>query len=113
MKMQVFTPSRAAGLACVALVTLVGTGSATDSSKDRCVGSYSAAELEGFLPRARLALSLPSTESVALESGAGCIRIAVRSVGTKRLVGLILRGVAVPRAAVQLDVLPQTSTART
>jgi hypothetical protein len=93
--------ARAGGLVGSALVMLIGTASATGKP---CTGAYAAPELERLLPRARLALSLPSTDAVAWETGDRCIRITVRSAGTGRLVRLLLRGVAVPRAAVQVDV---------
>ncbi len=106
MRNRDITLVRAAALLGTALVVLVESGSASSALAKPCAGSYPAADLERFLPSARLALSLPNTEAVAFEPGDRCIRITVRSAGTGRLVKLILRGVAVPRAAVQLDLAP-------
>lgn len=69
----------------------------------QCSGKYAVADLERFLPMANLALEIPSTEQVTLDSARHCIRIAVRGVGTGRLVELVLRGMAVPRRAVLLE----------
>jgi hypothetical protein len=110
MSVRSLIPVRSLVLAAGASLALVATASA---SKPRCEGGYDSAELQRFLPLARLALSLPSTESVALGPSDECIHIAVRSWGSGRLVKLILRGVAVPRAAVQVDVLPEPKAART
>jgi hypothetical protein len=110
MSMNPLMLARAGGLAGAALLMLVATASATGAAKPRCAGGYTAPELERMLARAQLAISLPNTESVALEPNDGCIRISVRSAGTGRLVRLILRGVAVPRAAVWVDVLPERKT---
>lgn len=110
MPSHAVTLARAAGLVAPALVVLMGVASAS-TKPERCAGTYAAADLERFLPGARLALSLPSTETVALEPGGRCIRITVRSEGTGRLVKLLLRGIAVPRAAIQLDVAPERRAA--
>ena len=110
MSARSLIPARSLVLAAGALLALAATASA---SKPRCEGGYDSAELQRFLPLARLALSLPSTESVALGPSDECIHITVRSWGTARLTRLILRGVAVPRAAVQVDVLPEPRPART
>lgn len=97
---------RTAALLGSTLVLVVAPASASSAHYKPCAGRYAAGELERFLPSARLALSLPSTETVSLEPTDRCIRISVRSAGTGRLVKLILRGVAVPGAAVQLDIAP-------
>lgn len=106
MQIHAVTLARAAGLMALALVGLVELASAS-IKPEPCAGTYAAADLDRFLPDARLALSLPSTDAVALEPGDRCIRITVGSAGTGRLVKLLLRGVAVPPAAVQLDVAPE------
>jgi hypothetical protein len=69
----------------------------------QCSGKYAVADLERFLPMANIALQIPSTEQVTLDSGGHCIRIAVRGIGTGRLVELVLRGMAIPRRAVLLE----------
>jgi hypothetical protein len=69
----------------------------------QCSGRYAAADLERFLPLANIALQIPSAEQVTLDSAGHCIRIAVRGIGTGRLVELVLRGMGVPRRAVLLE----------
>jgi hypothetical protein len=69
----------------------------------QCSGKYAVADLERFLPMANIALQIPSTEQVTLDSAGHCIRIAVRGIGTGRLVELVLRGMAIPRRAVLLE----------
>lgn len=69
----------------------------------QCRGEYALADLERYVQRARLALDLPSTVSVDLDRSRGCVCIAVQDVETGRLVELVLRGVAVPRRAVLLE----------
>lgn len=70
----------------------------------QCRGGYAASDLAHYLPRASLALWLPNTENVEVdERGGGCLRVGVENVGTGRLVELLLRGVAVPRRAVLLE----------
>jgi hypothetical protein len=59
--------------------------------------------LEGLLPRASLALRLPSTEAVELVPGRRCLRITVEDIETGRSTVLLLRGVGVPRRAVLLQ----------
>jgi hypothetical protein len=68
----------------------------------QCRGRYALEDLEPYLSRARLALWLPGTRAVALDSSRRCIAITVESVGGGRLAELVLRGVAVPRRAVLL-----------
>jgi hypothetical protein len=68
----------------------------------QCRGGYEAQDLERYLSRARLALTLPGTQSVALDPGRRCITVVVETVGGGRLAELVLRGVAVPRSAVLL-----------
>lgn len=59
---------------------------------------------EELLPRARVALDLAGTEQVGPGVAPGCVAIKVRSPGTARLVGLILRGVHVPEEAAEIQV---------
>ena len=68
----------------------------------QCHGDYSTDDLQRYLRRARLALTLPGTRSVALDSQRRCITVTVESVGSGRLAELVMRGVAVPRRAVLL-----------
>jgi hypothetical protein len=68
----------------------------------QCRGAYDAEDLARYLSRARLALTLPGTRSVALDSGRRCITVVVESVGGGRLAELVMRGVSVPRGAVLL-----------
>jgi hypothetical protein len=68
----------------------------------QCRGAYDPQDVERYLSRARLALSLPGTRSVALDPGRRCITVVVESVGGGRLAELVMRGVSVPRGAVLL-----------
>ena len=68
----------------------------------QCHGDYRVEDLNRYLPRARLALWLPSTRSVKLDEQRRCLVVTVESYGTGRLAELLLRGVAVPRRAVLL-----------
>lgn len=70
-----------------------------------CDGLIAVAALEEMLPRARAALDIPGTEQVALDPASRCIGIQVRTQGTARLVKLLLRGVKIPREAVDLRVV--------
>jgi hypothetical protein len=70
----------------------------------QCHGRYRVEDLQRYLPRARLALWLPSTRTVALDTDRRCLVVTVESIGTGRLPELVLRGVAVPRRAVLLRV---------
>jgi hypothetical protein len=68
----------------------------------QCHGRYKVEDLNRYLPRAKLALWLPSTRSVALDAERRCLVVTVESAGTGRLAELVLRGVAVPRGAILL-----------
>jgi hypothetical protein len=68
----------------------------------QCRGRYPVEDLTRYLPRARVALWLPGTRTVALDQARRCITLTVESVGSGRLAELVMRGVAVPRAAVLL-----------
>ena len=79
----------------------------TFTAERQCHGGYKAEDLARFLPRARLAMTLPETQSVALDSGRGCLTVNVHGVGSGRLAELALRGVGVPRRAVLLRLVNQ------
>jgi hypothetical protein len=68
----------------------------------QCHGTYGLAVLESLLPRARLALRVPTTVAVELDSAHRCLRITVQDLETGRFTVLLLRGVGVPRRAVLL-----------
>jgi hypothetical protein len=70
---------------------------------DRQCHGYALGALERLLPRARLGLRLPGTRSIAVDRTRRCLDVKVDDVGAGRLVELLLRGVAVPRAAVLLE----------
>jgi hypothetical protein len=61
--------------------------------------------LEEFLPRVRAALDLAGTDQVGIDPSGQCIGVQVRTRGTARLVKLLLRGLEVPRHAVELRVV--------
>jgi hypothetical protein len=88
----------AAGVAALALAS-----TAAPSAKP-CSGEAAAA-LQELLPRVRLALDLAGTDEVGLDPSGRCIGVQVRTRGTARLVKLLLRGVDVPREAVDLRVV--------
>ena len=69
----------------------------------QCRGGFTGDDLTRYMPRARLALWLPSTAAVELDEERGCIAVTVETIGTGRLVELLLRGVAVPRRAILLE----------
>jgi hypothetical protein len=75
----------------------------TFAAERQCRGRYAAQDLERYLQRARLAMSLPGTQAVTLDRTRGCITVRVESVGSGRLAELVLRGVAVPRTVVLLQ----------
>jgi len=70
-----------------------------------CDGLTAVPALEEMLPRARAALDIPGTDQVDLDPARQCIGIQVRTQGTARLVKLLLRGIEVPREAVDLRVV--------
>jgi hypothetical protein len=72
------------------------------SADRQCRGGYAVEDLQRYLPRARVALWLPGTQSVDLDQARQCITLSVESVGGGRLAELVVRGVAVPRRAVLL-----------
>jgi hypothetical protein len=73
--------------------------------EQQCHGTYASEDLARYLPRAKLAMSLPGTQSVAVDNAGHCLAVNVESVGTGRLVELVLRGVSVPRDAVLLSLV--------
>jgi hypothetical protein len=79
---------------------------ATFLPERQCNGRYAAEELQRFLPRARLALWLPGTRSVAMDPNRRCITITVDGIGSGRLAELVLRGVSIPRRSVLLMLTP-------
>jgi hypothetical protein len=95
---------RSFALSSIALSAFALT-SALDSLAKPCNGLTAVPALEEMLPRARVALDLPGTEQVALDPARRCIGIQVRTQGTARLVKLLLRGVKIPREAVDLRVV--------
>jgi hypothetical protein len=86
-------------------VSAIALTSALDALAKPCTGLTAVPALEEMLPRARAALDIPGTEQVALDPARRCIAIQVRTQGTARLVKLLLRGVKIPREAVDLRVV--------
>jgi hypothetical protein len=86
-------------------VSAFALASALDTLAKPCSGLTSVPALEEMLPRARAALDIPGTEQVSLDPAGRCIGIQVRTPGTARLVKLLLRGVEIPREAVDLRVV--------
>jgi hypothetical protein len=68
----------------------------------QCRRALPAEHLAGYLRRASLAMTVPGTRSVAVDTERGCLTIVVESVGSGRLAELIIRGVSVPRRVVLL-----------
>ena len=64
----------------------------------------SGASVQSLLAQAEIARGLAGTEAVGIDPASSCIRIAVRTPGTARLVELLLRGVKVPAEAVRFQV---------
>jgi hypothetical protein len=87
--------------AAVAALALAWTGA---PSAKPCSGEAAAA-LEELLPRVRVALDIAGTDEVGIDPSRRCIGVQVRTRGTARLVKLLLRGVDVPREAVDLRVV--------
>jgi len=86
-------------------VSALALTSGLDALAKPCSGLTAVPALEEMLPRARAALDIPGTEQVALDPTGRCIGIQVRTQGTARLVNLLLRGVEIPREAVDLRVV--------
>jgi hypothetical protein len=68
----------------------------------QCNGHFSAEELNAYLPQARVAMWLPSTRSVALDSERQCLVVRVDDVDAGRMAELVIRGMGIPRKAVLL-----------
>ena len=69
----------------------------------QCHGEYTVAELQAYLPLAEVALQLPGTRAVAMDQERGCLTVTVDGFGSGRMAELLLRGMAVPRTAVLLQ----------
>lgn len=93
--------SLATASAAVAAAALTVTAPAAKP----CSGQTSVPMLEELLPRVRTALDLPGTDQVGIDQTRRCIAVQVRTTGTARLVKLLLRGMEVPREAVDLRVV--------
>ena len=91
-------------LPSAAVVALAFALTAAPSAKPCSTGMGTPA-IEELLPRARLALDLAGTDEVAVDPSGRCIAVQVRTRGTARLVQLLLRGMDVPREAVDLRVV--------
>ena len=69
----------------------------------QCHGAYTVAELQEYLPLAQVALYLPGTRAVVVDQERRCLTVTVDGFGAGRLAELVLRGMAVPRTAVLLQ----------
>ena len=69
----------------------------------QCHGAYTVAELQEYLPLAQVALQLPGTQAVAMDQERRCLTVTVDGYGSGRMAELLLRGMAVPRTAVLLQ----------
>jgi len=69
----------------------------------QCHGGYTVAELQQYLPLAQVALQLPGTQAVVVDQQHGCLTVTVDGIGSGRMAALVLRGMAVPRTAVFLQ----------
>jgi hypothetical protein len=87
-----------------AAVAALAVASIAAPSAKPCSGEAAAA-LEELLPRVRVALDLAGTDEVGLDPSGRCIGVQVRTRGTARLIKLLLRGLDVPREAVDLRVV--------
>jgi hypothetical protein len=104
------------GLVTLCLVATAKTAAAQDSigstltpwpdptfhPERQCRGRYPTEELDRYVRRAKLAMWLPGTRSVAVDPARHCITVTVESIGAGRLAELVIRGVSVPRRAVFL-----------
>jgi hypothetical protein len=77
------------------------------SPENQCHGTLAVDDLERLLPQARLALQVPGIQAVALDPTRRCLVITVEDIETGRFTELLLRGVAVPRRAVLLQLAMQ------
>ena len=69
----------------------------------QCHGTFAVHDLERMLPRVRLALWLPATQAVELDSTRRCVVVTVQDTESGRFAALLLRGGGVPRHAVLLQ----------
>ena len=104
------------GLVTLCLIATARTAAAQDSigssltpwpdpsfhPERQCRGRYATEELDRYVRRAKLAMWLPGTRSVAVDPARHCITVTVESIGAGRLAELVIRGVSVPRRAVSL-----------
>ncbi len=70
----------------------------------QCHGEYTVSELQAYLPLAEVALQLPGTRAVAMDQERRCLTVTVDGFGSGRMAELLLRGMAVPRTAVLLQI---------
>ena len=77
------------------------------SPENQCHGDLAVNDLERLLPQARLALQVPGTQAVELDPTRRCLVITVEDIETGRFTELLMRGVAVPRRAVLLQLAMQ------
>jgi hypothetical protein len=73
----------------------------------QCQGELAVDDLERLLPRARLALQVPGIQAVEVDPTRRCLVITVEDIETGRFTELLMRGVAVPRRAVLLQLAMQ------
>jgi hypothetical protein len=99
--------SRALALSAAAAAAFALVPTAATVAKP-CSGQTSVPALEELLPRVSTALGLPGTDQVTIDPARRCIAVQVRTQGTARLVKLLLRGLEVPREAVELRVVEVT-----
>lgn len=88
-----------------ALTAALALAATVPGSAKPCSGQAGTPMLEELLPRARVALDLPGTDQVGIDPANRCIAVQVRTAGTARLVKLLLRGLDVPREAVDLRIV--------
>ena len=98
---------RSLAVASAAAAALALTVTAPSDTKP-CSGQTGMPALEDMLPRVSAALDLPGTDQVGIDPSSRCIAVQVRTSGTARLVKLLLRGLDVPRDAVELRVVEVT-----
>jgi hypothetical protein len=77
----------------------------TSATAKPCSGAAGVPSLEEMLPRASVAIGLAGTDQVVIDPTDHCIDVQVRTLGTARLVALLLRGVDVPWEMVEIRVV--------
>ena len=85
------------------LILPLAAGAPLASTAKPCATTAGVSQ-ETLLAQAEIARGLAGTDAVALDAAQSCITISVRTEGTARLVGLLLRGVKVPADAVRFRV---------